>query len=62
MKGLHMIPVQRFNWPLGPLPDYEFLEEVVEAQPIPELPPEVWHRTEASGDERMRAVMALCGG
>ena len=36
--------------------------EVIEAQPLPELPAEVWHRTEASGDERMKAVRLLCGG
>jgi hypothetical protein len=36
--------------------------EVIEARPIPALPAEVWHRAEADGDERMRAVRALCGG
>jgi hypothetical protein len=43
-------------------PDYVAPVEVIEAQPIPALPAEVWHRTEADGDERMRAVRALCGG
>lgn len=34
--------------------------EVIEpAQPVPELPAEVWHTTEADGDARMRAVRAL---
>lgn len=39
-----------------------FVEIVEPAQPIPELPAEVWHTTEADGDARMRAIRALCGG
>ena len=42
--------------------DLTAIAEVIEAKAIPELPAECWHRTEASGDERMRAVRALCGG
>jgi hypothetical protein len=56
-----MIPVQYFNYiEEGDYPEYTV--EVVKAEPIPELPAEVWHRTEASGDERMKAVRLLCGG
>lgn len=60
-----MITVRRFNYLDEDYSEINFDTapvEVIEAQPLPELPAEVWHRTEASGDERMKAVRLLCGG
>jgi hypothetical protein len=58
-----MIPVARFFWPNGPLPNYEYLCSDGEGEidiPGPELPAEVHKTTPFNAEKAWAATVALC--